>query len=569
MVDDLYGTSDYGTTQPAAGGSTGKPPLRELRGAHDAGREPVWVIDDDRAIRWVLDRALARAGIGCRTFERGQDALNALEAAKTVGGELPLVLVSDIRMPGLSGVDLLTKVKELVPELPVIIMTAFSDLESAVSAFQGGAFEYLTKPFDVLKAVELISRAMEDARRRGLHAAAGQAGAAAQGAASAASPIDEPSAPVPDLIGQAPAMQEVFRAIGRLSQSNVTVLLTGESGAGKEVVARAIWKHSRRSRAPYIAINMAAIPRELLESELFGHEKGAFTGAVATRLGRFEQAKGGTLFLDEIGDMPMELQTRLLRVLSNGYFYRVGGHQPIKADVRVIAATNQNLEERVKSGQFREDLYHRLNVIRLRLPPLRDRVEDIAPLSAHFLAAGARELGVEPKTLTPEALNVIRAFPFPGNVRQLENLCRWLLVMAPAQEIRVEDLPYEIRHKEAAAAAQSHSAPLRSKPHAAAASSTDAEGDWKALLAAEAERILEAGEPQVWETLAHEFERTLIRTAMSATRGRRIEAAERLGLGRNTLTRKIAELGLTDELASRLPPVRKKDQVKSLDDGAA
>lgn len=601
MVDDLYGTSDYGTTQPAAGGSTGKPPLRELRGTHDAGREPVWVIDDDRAIRWVLDRALARAGIGCRTFERGQDALNALEAAKTVGGELPLVLVSDIRMPGLSGVDLLTKVKELVPELPVIIMTAFSDLESAVSAFQGGAFEYLTKPFDVLKAVELISRAMEDARRRGLHAAAGQAGAAAQGAASAASPIEEPSAPVPDLIGQAPAMQEVFRAIGRLSQSNVTVLLTGESGAGKEVVARAIWKHSRRSRAPYIAINMAAIPRELLESELFGHEKGAFTGAVATRLGRFEQAKGGTLFLDEIGDMPMELQTRLLRVLSNGYFYRVGGHQPIKADVRVIAATNQNLEERVKSGQFREDLYHRLNVIRLRLPPLRDRVEDIAPLSAHFLAAGARELGVEPKTLTPEALNVIRAFPFPGNVRQLENLCRWLLVMAPAQEIRVEDLPYEIRHKEAAAAAhpealnavntqgavgnpaeegfktetpeaasaQSHSAPLRSKPHAAAASSTDAEGDWKALLAAEAERILEAGEPQVWETLAHEFERTLIRTAMSATRGRRIEAAERLGLGRNTLTRKIAELGLTDELASRLPPVRKKDQVKSLDDGAA
>lgn len=587
MVDDLYGTSDYGTTQPAAGGSTGKPPLRELRGAHDAGREPVWVIDDDRAIRWVLDRALARAGIGCRTFERGQDALNALEAAKTVGGELPLVLVSDIRMPGLSGVDLLTKVKELVPELPVIIMTAFSDLESAVSAFQGGAFEYLTKPFDVLKAVELISRAMEDARRRGLHAAAGQAGAAAQGAASASSPMEEPSAPVPDLIGQAPAMQEVFRAIGRLSQSNVTVLLTGESGAGKEVVARAIWKHSRRSRAPYIAINMAAIPRELLESELFGHEKGAFTGAVATRLGRFEQAKGGTLFLDEIGDMPMELQTRLLRVLSNGYFYRVGGHQPIKADVRVIAATNQNLEERVKSGQFREDLYHRLNVIRLRLPPLRDRVEDIAPLSAHFLAAGARELGVEPKTLTPEALNVIRAFPFPGNVRQLENLCRWLLVMAPAQEIRVEDLPYEIRHKEAAAAvgnpaeeglktetpaaafAQSNPAPLRAKPHSAAASSTVADGDWKALLAAEAERILEAGEPQVWETLAHEFERTLIRTAMSATRGRRIEAAERLGLGRNTLTRKIAELGLTDELASRLPPVRKKDQVKSLDDGAA
>lgn len=551
MVDDRFSGAAAAAAQPSA------PAAAEM------GREPVWVIDDDRAIRWVLDRALARAGIGCRTFERGQDALAALEAARRLGEELPLALVSDIRMPGLSGVDLLGKVKAIVPDLPVIIMTAFSDLESAVSAFQGGAFEYLTKPFDVVKAVELISRAMEESRRKRQAAGA---------PAGTSEPLPEVPA-VPDLIGQAPAMQEVFRAIGRLSQSSVTVLLTGESGAGKEVVARAIWKHSRRSRAPYIAINMAAIPRELLESELFGHEKGAFTGAVATRLGRFEQAAGGTLFLDEIGDMPMELQTRLLRVLSNGYFYRVGGRQPIKADVRVIAATNQDLEERVRTGQFREDLYHRLNVIRLRLPPLRDRPEDIAPLSAHFLAAGARELGVDAKTLSPEALAVIRDFPFPGNVRQLENLCRWLLVMAPAKEIRAEDLPYEIRHREAAAAAhpealERHDAPEHDTPAepaesrrpqaepAAALPAAGIQNTWTALLAQEAERALHSGDAGLWQRFSDDFERTLIRTAMAATRGRRIEAAERLGVGRNTLTRKIQELGLADELASRLPPVR-------------
>ena len=353
---------------------------------------PVWVVDDDHAIRWVLSRALSKAGIECRLFEEAESVLKALEDSA------PMVLVSDIRMPGVSGVDLLAHVKARMPNLPVIIMTAYSDLESAVSAFQGGAFEYLAKPFDITKAVEL---AMKEAQNMT---------PAVEAEAEQPASEESESQSVPDLIGQAPAMQEVFRAIGRLSHSLVTVLLTGESGAGKEVVARAIWRHSQRAAKPYIAINMAAIPRDLLESELFGHEKGAFTGATAQRLGRFEQARGGTLFLDEIGDMPMELQTRLLRVLSNGFFYRVGGHQPIKADVRIIAATNQNLEQRVKDGLFREDLYHRLNVIRLRLPPLRERPEDIAPLAEHFLRTEARALGVEAKRLTPEALARLEAF---------------------------------------------------------------------------------------------------------------------------------------------------------------
>ncbi|MDO5531303.1 nitrogen regulation protein NR(I) [Sutterella sp.] len=543
----------------------------QLTSSESAGNEPVWVIDDDRAIRWVLNRALSREGIGCRMFERGQDALSALENIDPVRESRPLVLVSDIRMPGLSGVELLNKVKAIAPDLPVIIMTAFSDLDSAVSAFRGGAFEYLAKPFDVSKAVELISRAMEDARRR--------AEEVEKAEAQDAEEATQEKSSVPDLIGQAPAMQEVFRAIGRLSQSNVTVLLTGESGAGKEVVARAIWKHSKRNRAPYIAINMAAIPRELLESELFGHEKGAFTGATATRYGRFEQAKGGTLFLDEIGDMPMELQTRLLRVLSNGYFYRVGGHQSIKADVRVIAATNQNLEERVRNGQFREDLYHRLNVIRLRLPPLRDRVEDIEPLATHFLTVGAPELGVEPKKLSAEALEIIRAFPFPGNVRQLENLCRWLLVMAPSQEIRAEDLPYEFRHAEAVASAHPEALERHAETahtaaghdHGAQVAEIPADFSWSEALSREAERRLTAGESGIWQSLTDDFERALIRTAMSVTRGRRIEAAERLGLGRNTLTRKIQELGLTDELACRLPPLKRHadDAADGFSEGAA
>lgn len=480
---------------------------------------PVWVVDDDRAIRWVLSRALSRAGIESRTFDRAQAVLDALKT------EQPQVLVSDIRMPGMTGVELLARIKAEAPDLPVIIMTAYSDLDSAVSAFQGGAFEYLAKPFDVPKAVELIQRAMKECAevRRA-------ANAADDGFEVESSPA------VPDLIGKAPAMQEVFRAIGRLSQSNVTVLLTGESGAGKEVVARAIWKHSLRAKAPYVAINMAAIPRELLESELFGHEKGAFTGATSLRLGRFEQAKGGTLFLDEIGDMPMELQTRLLRVLSNGYFYRVGGHQPIKADVRVIAATNQNLEERVRDGLFREDLYHRLNVIRLRLPPLRERTEDIAPLAEHFLRAGAKELGVEPKRLTPEALAVVERFRFPGNVRQLENLCRWLLVMAPSAEVQVEDLPYEIRHAEA------------EQPKAAAEPepgvSPVVDLTWSEKLAGVVEARLTAGDTAIWQPLIDEFERAVIRTALAVTHGRRIDAAQKLGLGRNTITRKIQELGI-------------------------
>lgn len=500
-------------------------------------KAPVWIVDDDRAIRWVLSKALSKASISSRSFERAQDVLDALMSASVSGNatDLPLVLVSDIRMPGMTGVELLERVKALAPALPVIIMTAFTDLESAVSSFQGGAFEYLTKPFDVTKAVELIRRAMdESAMRRD----------AAKTEALETLPLESPQGDL-TLIGHAPAMQDVFRAIGRLSQSSVTVLLTGESGVGKEVVARAIWKHSTRSHAPFIAINMAAIPRELLESELFGHEKGAFTGATATRLGRFEQAKGGTLFLDEIGDMPMALQTSLLRVLSSGWFYRVGGHEPIKADVRVIAATNQDLEARVKSGEFREDLFHRLNVIRLRLPPLRDRKEDIEPLAKHFLAQGAKELGLEPKVLTAEALHVIQAHAFPGNVRELENLCRWLLVMAPAHEVRPEDLPADLRKKETAAsiAPVPHSATIIRGVDASTMESK-ANGDWRALMASEVTRRLEDKEPALWEAVMTDVERILIQTALTASRGRRIEGAERLGIGRNTLTRKLHELGI-------------------------
>src|SRR5882757_646903 len=383
--------------------------------------KPIWIVDDDRSIRWVLERALAKASLPCRAFSGAQDVLAALDA------ETPQVLVSDIRMPGVSGIGLLQTIKQRHPALPVIIMTAFSDLDSAVSAFQGGAFEYLPKPFDVDKAVALIRRAVEESLRDN-------------------SP-EEPVGEVPEILGQAPAMHEVFRAIGRLSQSSVTVLLTGESGSGKEVVARALHRHSTRADKPFIALNMAAIPRDLLESELFGHERGAFTGAQAMRRGRFEQAEGGTLFLDEIGDMPAELQTRLLRVLSDGCFYRVGGHQPLRADVRVIAATHQNLDERVRQGLFREDLYHRLNVIRLRLPPMRERREDIGLLVRHFLAKSARELGVEPKRLSPEALKFISQLPLPGNVRQLENLCHWLTVLAPAQVVKIDDLPFEVRHE--------------------------------------------------------------------------------------------------------------------------
>src|SRR5436190_8241176 len=388
--------------------------------------KPIWIVDDDQSIRFVLEKALAREDFAVRSFTSPRDVLAALE------DDAPQVLVSDIRMPGGSGIELLTKVKERHPGLPVIIMTAYSDLDSAVSAFQSGAFEYLPKPFDVPKAVELIRRAVDESVREDVR--------------------DTGSSDMPEMLGQAPAMQDVFRAIGRLSQSIVTVLITGESGSGKELVARALHKHSPRASGPFVAINTAAIPKDLLESELFGHERGAFTGAQTTRRGRFEQADGGTLFLDEIGDMPFDLQTRLLRVLADGQFYRVGGHNPMKSNVRVIAATHQDLELRVKAGAFREDLFHRLNVIRLRLPPLRERTEDIAPLARFFLQKSARELGVEGKRLTDAAIAGLVLFDYPGNVRQLENICHWLTVMAPAQLVDAKDLPPELQPQSAARA---------------------------------------------------------------------------------------------------------------------
>lgn len=460
----------------------------------------VWIVDDDRSIRWVLEKALTRENIDCVSFGSADEALEKLGT-----GAAPRVLVSDIRMPGASGLDLLHQVKQAHPDLPVIIMTAYSDLDSAVAAFQGGAFEYLPKPFDVDQAVALVRRALEQVTP--------QSGA----------PTAEPVAP--EILGQAPAMQEVFRAIGRLAQSHATVLINGESGTGKELVARALHRHSPRREGPFIALNTAAIPRDLLESELFGHEKGSFTGAAAQRRGRFEEAAGGTLFLDEIGDMPAELQTRLLRVLSDGQFYRVGGHQPLRANVRVITATHQNLEQRVKEGLFREDLFHRLNVIRLRLPPLRERREDIPALARHFLVSSAQQLGVEAKRLTETTLKFLQAAPWPGNVRQLENLCHWLTVMAPGQQIEIDDLPAEMRNADVA-------------PGAA---------DWQVLLAATADELLATQPGTVWANLTLVLEATLIRRALAATGGRRIEAAQLLGIGRNTITRKIQELGLNDE----------------------
>src|SRR5574340_1710374 len=461
--------------------------------------KPVWVIDDDRSIRWVFEKALARENIAFRTFSSAPEALAALAT------ETPQVMVSDIRMPGESGLELLQKTKQRHPNLPVIIMTAYSDLESAVSAFQGGAYEYLPKPFDVDDAVDLIRRAMEESMGQEFAEEVGEA--------------------APEILGQAPAMQEVFRAIGRLSQSHATVMITGESGTGKELVAGALHRHSPRAGKPFIAINTAAIPKELLESELFGHERGAFTGAQSMRRGRLEQAEGGTLFLDEIGDMPPELQTRLLRVLSDGHFFRVGGHQPVKVNVRVIAATHQDLEQRVKQGLFREDLFHRLNVIRLRLPSLRERREDIPLLARYFLQKSASELGMEAKKLSDAALRHLSALDLPGNVRQLENICRWLTVMAPGQVIGFNDLPAELREE--------------SLPRAGA--------DWTGALERQVESALIRGEQGIMAKLAQEFERTLISRALQHTAGRRIEAAQLLGLGRNTLTRKIHELGLDEE----------------------
>jgi len=509
--------------------------------------KPIWIVDDDESIRWVLEKALARENLATRSFSNARDAMEALQTTA------PQVLVSDIRMPGESGLALLQAAKARHPGLPVIIMTAFSDLDSAVAAFQGGAFEYLAKPFDLDKAVELIRRALEESLRE----------------ANEEQTISE----TPEILGQAPAMQDVFRAIGRLSQSNVTVLITGESGSGKELVARALHKHSPRASQPFIALNTAAIPKDLLESELFGHERGAFTGAQATRRGRFEQAEGGTLFLDEIGDMPFDLQTRLLRVLSDGHFYRVGGHQPLKANVRVIAATHQNLETRVREGLFREDLYHRLNVIRLRLPSLRERREDIPILTRHFLSQSAKQLGVEAKRMSEHAMQFLSQLELPGNVRQLENLCNWITVMAPGQTVEVKDLPPELLEGQqnlasssssmqpAAAPVQQFIAPAPAAidgyhpanpalastmpmPAAYADLTPPERPNWIALLESEAAQMLAAGRPEVMDALGRQFESALIKTALRHTHGRKNDAAVRLGIGRNTITRKIHELGI-------------------------
>ena len=480
----------------------------------------VWIVDDDQSIRWVLEKALTRDGLSHRSFTNPNDVLNALE------NESPQILISDIRMPRGNGLDLLQHVKATHPNLPVIVMTAYSDLDSAVSSFQGGAFEYLTKPFDLEKAIELIRRAIGESER-------------SQPAAK------EPrywQQETPEIIGQAPAMQEVFRSIGRLAQSHATVLITGESGTGKELVARALHKHSPRVKGPFVAFNITAIPKDLLEAELFGHERGAFPGAQTMRRGRFEQADGGTLFLDEIGDMPFDLQTRLLRALTDGHFYRVGGHDPIRANVRIIAATYQNLESRVATGLFREDLLHRLNVIRLRLPALRERTEDIPVLARHFMQQCAKALAVEPKRLSDEAIKVISEKPFPGNVRQLENLCHWLTVMSPAAEIGISDLPADLDMH----SGMTESVQTEEQGGTVIPTQRNASSDWESGLGRLAVKMLQDGHKDVFDALTSRFEKAVLQAALEVTRGRRVEAAQRLGIGRNTITRKLQELGIDD-----------------------
>ncbi|MFT0865164.1 nitrogen regulation protein NR(I) [Pseudomonas sp. CAM1A] len=461
--------------------------------------ETVWIVDDDRSIRWVLEKALQQEGMTTQSFDSADGVMGRLARQQ------PDVIISDIRMPGASGLDLLAQIRDQHPGLPVIIMTAHSDLDSAVASYQGGAFEYLPKPFDVDEAVSLVKRANQHAQEQ------------------QALEVPQALARTPEIIGEAPAMQEVFRAIGRLSHSNITVLINGESGTGKELVAHALHRHSPRAASPFIALNMAAIPKDLMESELFGHEKGAFTGAANLRRGRFEQADGGTLFLDEIGDMPADTQTRLLRVLADGEFYRVGGHVPVKVDVRIIAATHQNLESLVQAGKFREDLFHRLNVIRIHIPRLADRREDIPALARHFLGRAAQELAVEPKLLKPETEEFIRNLPWPGNVRQLENTCRWITVMASSREVLVGDLPPE----------------LLNLPQDAAPVT-----NWEQALRQWADQALARGQTNLLDSAVPSFERIMIETALKHTAGRRRDAALLLGWGRNTLTRKIKELGM-------------------------
>ncbi len=467
--------------------------------------KPVWIVDDDNSIRWVLEKALSAASIECLSFDNPEDLLLQIRS-----GQAPMVIISDVRMPQMDGMTLLNEVHKHFPDLPIIIMTAHSDLDSAVNAYQGGAFEYLPKPFDIDEAVNLTQRALEHAKEYSSEI------------------ISDLASPSKEIIGAAPAMQEVFRAIGRLSRSSISVLINGQSGTGKELVAHALHKHSPRAKQSFVALNMAAIPSDLIESELFGHEKGAFTGAQNARTGRFEQADGGTLFLDEIGDMPVAVQTRLLRVLAEGQFYRVGGHNPVSVDVRIIAATHQNLEQKVQDGSFREDLYHRLNVIKVHIPSLNERREDIPLLARHFLAKAAKELGVDPKNLTNEAAKRLTQINWTGNVRQLENTCRWLTVMASGQEIKPFDLPPELT-----TASQT-------------LQSSTAEQDWTSLLSMWADEQLVLGRDGILDTALIAFERILLDRALHHTQGHKQEAAKRLGWGRNTLTRKLKDLNIDD-----------------------
>ncbi len=462
-------------------------------------KQKVWIVDDDKSIRWVLEKALQKTDVEIQSFSNPEEVL------KKIRHEEPDVIISDIRMPGMDGITLLEQIKQQSPDIPVIIMTAYSDLDRTVSAFQGGAFEYLSKPFDVDEVVSLVKRAITHKQKNSV------------------APVTETLEVSTSIIGSAPAMQEVFKAIGRLSSSNFTVLITGETGTGKELVASALHVHSPRSKHPFIAINTAAIPKDLLESELFGHEKGAFTGAAAQRLGRFEQANRGTLFLDEIGDMPADLQTRLLRILSQGEFYRVGGHTPIKVDVRVIAATHQNLEQLVKEGKFREDLLHRLNVIRVHVPSLRERRTDIVDLTRHFLSLAASELDEETKQLVPETAAYLAGLPWPGNVRQLENFCRWVTVMASGGEIHIDDLPPELRQD---------------------AGIVEVSDEWESTFRKWTESSLSQGDTELLRNAVPRFETILIEEALKKSGGRRQDAAKLLGWGRNTLTRKIKQLGL-------------------------